>query len=211
LNGTGLAGVNYFTLNDTVRFLPNEETAQFSVYSASTDDVSTFTVNLSSELDVSFEQSVINVSVKRGQNGLATFAVTDNAEVSSCLTDRSTSFSEGYVCGFYSEYDDNTLSFPVTIERANGSTGELEATIRLVPQDEIYSEADEYYSVYWDYIESGAPILSADMVSFSEQTVTFADGESSKVITIDVTELPTPSEDTLAKYENSFTFVIEIE
>lgn len=200
LNGTGLAGVNYFALNDTVRFLPNEETAQFSVYSASTYDVSTFTINLSSELDVTFEQDVINVSVKRGQKGLATFAVTDNAEISSCLTDRPTDFNDDYVCGFYSEYENNTLSFPVTIERSNGSIGELTANIKLVD-----ASAFESNTVYWEYVDPSAPILSADMVSFSEQSVTFADGELSKVITIDVTGLP----ETAA--QEGFSFLIEIE
>lgn len=212
VDGTGEAGLNYFAINRAVRFLPNESETQFSVYSGESDDATTFSINLSSDTGVSFNDSVINATVKSGQNGLATFPLAGDVVWNPCVDvqtaiDRTDFPASGFVCGFYSEYEENTLSFPVTIERLNGSAGELDVSIRLVPQSDIFYEEDgeTVYTLFWDYIDRTAPILDSSMVSWSEQVITLEDGESSRVIDLEVTGLPENAE------QDGFTFLLEIE
>lgn len=204
-DGTGTANVNYFPLNDVVRFLPGQDEATFTVYSGLTDDVSTFDINLASPMSLSFEQTQISATVNNGQNGLPYFPVTGNAEWDVCVDDTEvTTFNDNFICGFYTKYDNDTLTFPVTIERLDGSSGELEVRIFYVPESELQDD-NGLPTIRQDYTDTQTPIIPASMLSWTEKTITLEDGEASRTIDIEVTDLPENAQD------DGIQFLLEIE
>ncbi len=224
VDGTGTAGQNYFPVDRFVHFLPGEETATFTVRSGETDDVSTFQVNVSSPMNVSVEQSTLDFTVKSGKRGLATFPLQETGELDYpeglCIDDMPEDgvqrhYDDEHICGFQMNHADDTLTYSVDIERIGGSTGELEVNVFYVSEDYLipdqYNDAGELVDVddRMDFVDGSHfdeyGFLPGGMLSWSTKTVTFADGETSKTIDIEVTDLPQYAE------QDGYQFMLEIE
>ncbi|WP_404397972.1 Calx-beta domain-containing protein [Idiomarina loihiensis] len=224
VDGTGVAGQNYFPVDRFVHFLPGEETAAFTVRSGETDDVSTFRVNVTSPMDVSIEQPTIDFTVKSGKRGLATFPLQETGELDYpeglCIDDMPEDgvqrhYDDEHICGFQMNHADDTLTYSVDIERIGGSTGELEVNVFYVSEDYLipdqYNDAGELVDVddRMDFVDGSHfdehGFLPEEMLSWSTKTVTFADGETSKAIDIEVTDLPQYAE------QDGYQFMLEIE
>lgn len=224
VDGTGTAGQNYFPVDRFIHFLPGEETATFTVRSGETDDVSTFQVNVSSPMNVSVEQSTLDFTVKSGKRGLATFPLQETGELDYpeglCIDDMPEDgvqrhYDDEHICGFQMNHADDTLTYSVDIERIGGSTGELEVNVFYVSEDYLipdqYNDAGELIDVddRMDFVDGSHfdehGFLPGEMLSWSTKTVTFADGETSKTIDIEVTDLPQYAE------QDGYQFMLEIE